>query len=42
MTTMLKQFEQAKLFMQNLSKLHGVLRIKHQNPKNATKKKERM
>jgi hypothetical protein len=36
MTTSLKQFEQAKSFMQNLSKLHGVLIIGHQNPISAT------
>jgi hypothetical protein len=37
MTTSLKQFEQAKSFMQNLSKLHGVLIIGHQNPVSGTK-----
>jgi hypothetical protein len=31
MITLLKQFEQIKLLMQNLSKLHGVLQIGHQN-----------
>jgi hypothetical protein len=31
MTTLLKQFEQAKSPMQNLSKLHGVFKIGHQN-----------
>jgi hypothetical protein len=42
MTTLLKQFEQAELLMQNFSKLHGVLGIKHQNPINATKQKKWM
>jgi len=31
MTTLLKQFEQAELPMQNLPKLHGVFKIGHQN-----------
>lgn len=36
------QFEQAKLLMQNRSKLHGVLGIGHKNPISATKKKKWM
>jgi hypothetical protein len=42
MTTLLKQFEQIELFMQNLSKLHGVLEIEHQNPISAIEKKKWM
>jgi hypothetical protein len=40
MTILLKQFEQVDLPMQNLSKLHGVFKIGHQNPINATKQKK--
>jgi hypothetical protein len=42
MTTLFKQFEQAKLPIQNFSKLHGMLKIGHQNPINAIKQKKIM
>jgi hypothetical protein len=32
MTSLLKQFEQVESPLQNLSKLHEVLKIRHQNP----------
>jgi hypothetical protein len=42
MTTLLKQFEQAELPMQNLSKLHGVFRIGHWNQINVIEQKKCM
>jgi hypothetical protein len=42
MAILFKQFEQVELPMQNLSKLHGVLKIGHWNPINVTKQKKWM
>jgi hypothetical protein len=39
MTILLRQFEQAKLSMKKISKLHGMLKIEHQNPINAIEQK---